>query len=143
MFSFLKKIFKKPEPRPRLTLPSHTQPISEDPAQTQTRARSQTAPAPAAATPVKQTRPEKPGPGSNPKAKEEWARQAAKRINPDATPEQLCGIAPGMTKEEIANQLATLYRRHNRAASSLEPRLRDEAEIMLDVIAALRQKYGG
>jgi len=155
MISFLKNLFKKPEPKPRLTLPSHTQPIPEEPGHTPAQSRSRTkdktqpqpraqtapAPAPAATAPVKQTRPERPGSASNPKAKEEWARQAAKRINPDATPEQLCGLTPGMSKEEISNQLAILYRRHNRAASSLEPRLREEAEIMLDVIAALRQKY--
>ena len=47
-----------------------------------------------------------------------------------------------MTKEQIGAQLAILYRRHNRAASSLEANLREEAEIMLDVIATLRQKYG-
>ena len=135
MFSFLKNIFKKPESKPRLTLPSHTQPLEK----TQPQPRAQTAPAPAAATPVT-ARPEKPS-GTSPKAKEEWARQAAKRLNPDATPEQLCGITSNMSKEEIANQLAIHYRRHNRAASSLEPRLREEAEIMLDVIAALRQKY--
>lgn len=117
MFSFLKNLFKKPAPQPRLTLPSH---------------------APQKPAPVV---PEKPGAGASPKAKEEWARQAAQKINPDATPEQLCGIEEGMTKEQISAQLAVLYRRHNRAASSLEANLREEAEIMLDVIAMLRQKY--
>lgn len=152
MFSFLKNIFKKPEPKPRLTLPSHThtQPLSPPepepppPAKQKGKTKPQPQPAPAAAAaaaPGKQSRPEKPGAGATPKAKEEWARQAAKRINPDATPEQLCGIEPGMTKEQISAQLAMLYRRHNRAASSLEERLREEAEIMLDVIAAVRQKY--
>ncbi len=120
MFSFLKKLFK-PAPRPekpRLTLPSHTQQLAE------------------AGT-------EKPGAAASPKAKEEWAKQAARRINPGATPEQLCGIEPGMTQEQISGQLAILYRRHNRAASSLEASLREEAEIMLDVIASMRQKHLG
>jgi hypothetical protein len=123
MLSFLKNLFKKPEPKPRLTLPSPTQPQ-------------------ASAAPSRQARPDKPDSGATPKAREEWARQAAKKINPDATPEQLCGLEDGMTKEEVSAQLAILYRRHNRAASSLEARLREEAEIMLDVIAAMRQKYG-
>lgn len=127
MFSFFKNLFKKPEPKPRLTLPGHTQPqpAAQKPA-------SAKAPAPM----------EKPGAGATAKAREEWAKQAAQKINPNATPEQLCGIEEGMTKEQISAQLAVLYRRHNRAASSLESRLREEAEIMLDVIAMLRQKYG-
>jgi len=148
MFSFLKNIFKKPESKPRLTLPAHTQPQPQAQQQPQptvqeqplAKTKGKTKPQPAA-PPVKQTRPEKPGVGATPKAKEEWARQAAKQISPDATPEQLCGIVEGMTKEQVAAQLAILYRRHNRAASSLEERLREEAEIMLDVIAAMRQKY--
>ena len=144
MFSFLKNLFKKPDSKPRLTLPTHTQPLQQPapaPAAAPS-AKSATAPSRgAAAPPVKNARPEKPGNSATPKAREEWARQAAKQINPDATPEQLCGIEEGMTKEQIGAQLALLYRRHNRAASSLEERLREEAEIMLDVIAAMRQKY--
>ena len=121
MFRFLKKFFAPKPVKPRLTLPSHapSRPSAPPP-------------------PV-----EKPGPGASPSAKEEWAKQAAQKINPDATPEQLCGLAPDMTPEQISAQLAVLYRRHNRAASSLEPNLREEAEIMLDVIAAMRQKHLG
>jgi len=121
MFSFLKNIFKKKEPPPpRLTLP-----VTQ---------RLKTSPVPAA--PV-----QSPGTGATPKAREEWARQAAQKINPGATPEQLCGITEGMSQEEISAQLALLYRRHNRAASSLEANLREEAEIMLEVIAMMREKY--
>jgi hypothetical protein len=87
------------------------------------------------------TKEDKPGAGSSPKAKEEWAKKAASRLDPGATPESLCGILPTMSTEEIAAQLAMLYRRHNRAASSLAANLREEAEIMLDVIAAMKQKY--
>ena len=121
MISFLKNLFKaRPRPeKPRLTLPSYGQ---------------QQPVAPPAA---------KPDAGASPKAKEEWAKQAAQRIDPDATPEQLCGIEPDMTREQISAQLAILYRRHNRAASSLEASLREEAEIMLDVIASMRQKHLG
>lgn len=115
MFSFLKKLFKKPEPKPRLVLPRHAEPQKAQP---------------------------KPEAGASANAREEWAKQAAQKINPGATPEQLCGLEEGMTKEQIAAQLAILYRRHNRAASSLEANLREEAEIMLDVIATMRQKYG-
>ncbi len=120
MFSFLKNLFKpRPGPaRPPLVLPAHRPPQP--------------------AAPPKADRPDA---GASRKAKEEWAQQAAKRINPDATPEQLCGIEPDMTQEQISSQLALLYRRHNRAASSLEASLREEAEIMLDVIATMRQKH--
>lgn len=132
MFSFLSKLFKPKQQQPRLVLPSHTQPQP---------------PAPGVASPAPMKPPAatppagKPGAGASPKAKEEWAKQAAQKINPDATPEQLCGITPEMSKEEISAQLALLYRRHNRAASSLEANLREEAEIMLDVVAAMRQKH--
>ena len=121
MFSFLKRFFKPKEPKPRLTLPFHPQ------QQTAGRRPPDRARKPDAAAP--------------PKAREEWAKQAAQSINPQATPEQLCGIVPGMTPEQISAQLAILYRRHNRAASSLEASLREEAEIMLDVIATMRQKH--
>lgn len=120
MFSFFKNLFKpRPRPaRPPLVLPGHTRALCVAP-------------------PI----PARPDAGASRKAKEEWAQQAARRINPDATPEQLCGIEPGMTQEQISAQLAILYRRHNRAASSLEASLREEAEIMLDVIATMRQKH--
>jgi hypothetical protein len=124
MFSFFKKLFgfKTAQPaKPRLELPR--------PGGASSSGRPPAKPA------------EKPGPGASPKAKEEWAKQAAQKINPGATPEQLCNIEPGMTPEQISAQLAMLYRRHNRAASSLEANLREEAEVMLDVIAAMKQKY--
>jgi len=130
MLNFLSKLFKPKQQQPRLVLPSHTQPQPSAPGR----------PSPAPMKPPA-AQPAKPGPGASPKAKEEWARQAARKINPDATPEQLCGLTSEMSQEEISAQLALLYRRHNRAASSLEPALREEAEIMLDVIAAMRQKH--
>ena len=37
--------------------------------------------------------------------------------------------------------LAKLYRRHNRAASSLNPDLRVQAERMLDAIVEVRHRY--
>ena len=55
--------------------------------------------------------------------------------------ERICGISPTMSHEEIAEILARLYQRHNRAASSFDSRLRAEAEFMLDAIAGLREKY--
>lgn len=60
---------------------------------------------------------------------------------PAPTPEQLCGVTDGMDKEELRLLLAKLYRRHNRAASSLNPELRAEAERMLDAIVELRERY--
>lgn len=46
-----------------------------------------------------------------------------------------------MSPEDLRRQLAKLYQRHNRAASSLDPKLRHDAEFMLETIAALREKY--
>ena len=57
------------------------------------------------------------------------------------SPELMCGIRPGMTKDEMKKHLALLYKRHNRAASSLEEDRRREAEMMLDAIVICRQKY--
>ena len=58
------------------------------------------------------------------------------------TPESLCGIDPGaMNRSEIRNELAKLYRRHNDAAASLNPELREEAEQMLQAIVHCREKY--
>jgi hypothetical protein len=60
-----------------------------------------------------------------------------------STPEDLCGITPKMTKEEVRVRLAVLYKRYNRATSSLDNSLRAEAEEMLDAIVAIREKVFG
>ena len=57
------------------------------------------------------------------------------------TPEELCGIGPAMPVDEIRARLAKLFTRHNRAASSFDLDLRAEAEIMLQAIVLLREKY--
>lgn len=57
------------------------------------------------------------------------------------SPEGLCGIQPSMSREEIRARLATLYKRHNAAASSLDEVMREEAERMLDAIVHCREKY--
>lgn len=58
------------------------------------------------------------------------------------TPESMCGIDPSkMDREEIRATLAKLYKRHNHAAGSLNPELREEAEQMLDAIVHCREKY--
>lgn len=62
---------------------------------------------------------------------------------PVRTPEEWCGITAGMSPEEIRARLALLYRRFNRATSSLDPKLRAEAEVMLDAIVAVREKTFG
>ena len=59
------------------------------------------------------------------------------------SPEDLCGIKPKMPKDEIKARLALLYRRYNRATSSLDAKLRAEAETMLDAIVAVREKTFG
>lgn len=60
-----------------------------------------------------------------------------------STPEEMCGITPKMTKDQIGAQLKLLYRRYNRGASSLDPKVRAEADQMLDVIVAIREKTFG
>jgi hypothetical protein len=59
------------------------------------------------------------------------------------TPEQLCEIKKGMSKSEVHAQLKLLYRRYNRAASSLDTKTRNEADRMLDAIVAMREKHFG
>lgn len=59
------------------------------------------------------------------------------------SPEELCGIPPQMPRDEIKARLALLYRRYNRATSSLDAKLRAEAETMLDAIVAVREKTFG
>lgn len=76
-----------------------------------------------------------------PKAKAEWQQNAAKSLDPTLPPEHLCQLRDGMTAQELQEQLSLLYKRHNRAASSLDPKLRKEAEIMLDAIVECRKKY--
>ena len=60
-----------------------------------------------------------------------------------ATPEGLLGIDPKMNKEQIRDHLKLLYRRYNRAASSLDNATRSEADTMLDAIVAVREKNFG
>lgn len=61
----------------------------------------------------------------------------------ERTPEELCGIEPKMNKDQIRDRLKLLYRRHNRAASSLDPKTRAEADTMLDAIVTIREKTFG
>lgn len=60
-----------------------------------------------------------------------------------STPEDLCEITPRMSKDEIRARLKLLYRRYNRAASSLDNTVRAEADKMLDAIVAIREKHFG
>ncbi len=58
------------------------------------------------------------------------------------TPEAVCELdLENMDRDAIKVQLAKLYKRHNHAAGSLNPELREEAERMLDAIAHCREKY--
>ena len=59
------------------------------------------------------------------------------------TPEELCEVTPKMPKDQIAARLKLLYRRFNRSASSLDPKVRAEADKMLDAIVIVREKYFG
>lgn len=62
---------------------------------------------------------------------------------PPKSPEELCGITPKMPKEEIKARLKMLFRRYNRSASSLDAKLRGEADQMLDAIVQMREKHFG
>lgn len=59
------------------------------------------------------------------------------------SPEELCEIPPKMGKDQVAARLKLLYRRFNRSASSLDPRVREEAEKMLIAIILVREKHFG
>jgi hypothetical protein len=59
------------------------------------------------------------------------------------TPEELCEITPKMPRDQIAARLKLLYRRYNRGASSLDPKVRAEADRMLDAIVVVREKVFG
>ncbi len=59
------------------------------------------------------------------------------------TPEALCEVSPRMPKDQIQAQIKLLYRRYNRSASSLDPKVRSEAEKMLNAIVLVREKHFG
>lgn len=48
-----------------------------------------------------------------------------------------------MSKDEVRTRLAFLYKRYNRATSSLNAKLRAEANEMLDAVVAVREKVFG
>jgi hypothetical protein len=72
--------------------------------------------------------------------KKERARVAP---TPTLSPDELCGITPSMNKDQVRGRLAMLYRRHNRATSSLDAKMRAEAEKMLGAIVLVREKHFG
>jgi len=79
------------------------------------------------------------------KAKEPEPKTVTK-VEPPApakTAEELCEIKAGMSKDDIKARLAFLYRRYNSATSSLDAKLRKEAEIMLDAVVIVREKTFG
>ena len=84
-------------------------------------------------------RPDK-GKAADSKAAKTAEKAAAKK---PPTAEELCGVTSKMGKEEVRQKLALLYRRYNRATSSLDSKLRSEAEMMLDAIVAVREKVMG
>lgn len=68
---------------------------------------------------------------------------AAAKVEPPKNAEELCGITAKMAKEDIKNQLKVLFRRYNRSASSLDAKIRAEADKMLDAIVNVREKHFG
>ncbi len=99
---------------------------------------SQLQPAAAASKQAKSTAPTE---NATDAIKKQWAAKAKQKLNATDSPESLCGITNKMTQAAILEQLAVLYRRHNRAASSLDPDISAEAEIMLEAIATLKETY--
>lgn len=67
----------------------------------------------------------------------------AAKVEAPKSPEELCGIEPKMAKDQVKERLKLLYRRYNRAASSLDSSTRGEADVMLDAIVAVREKHFG
>lgn len=67
----------------------------------------------------------------------------AAKAEPPKSADELCGITPKMSKDEVKAQLKLLFRRYNRSASSLDAKLRSEADRMLDAIVQIREKHFG
>jgi len=81
-------------------------------------------------------------PAAEPSSNQITESDSFKAVTPLPGPEVLCEIDPdSMTKDEIRDHLKKLYKRHNEAAASLDKKLRDEAEKMLDAIVECRGKY--
>ncbi|RBP42495.1 hypothetical protein DES53_106204 [Roseimicrobium gellanilyticum] len=59
------------------------------------------------------------------------------------SPEEICGVTAKMSKDEVRTRLAFLYKRYNRATSSLNAKLRAEANDVLDAVVAVREKVFG
>lgn len=59
------------------------------------------------------------------------------------SPEEICGVTSKMSKDEVRTRLAFLYKRYNRATSSLNAKLREEANEVLDAVVAVREKVFG
>jgi hypothetical protein len=59
------------------------------------------------------------------------------------SPEDICGVTSKMSKDEVRSRLAFLYKRYNRATSSLNAKLREEANEVLDAVVAVREKVFG
>ena len=80
---------------------------------------------------------------SAPPVKSAGVAKAPAQNKAPSSPEEMCGITPRMTNEQIGAQLKVLYRRYNRGASSLNATVREDADRMLDAIVAIREKTFG
>jgi hypothetical protein len=80
---------------------------------------------------------------SGAKSAESTTKERKATSKTSQTPEERCGITAKMSKDEIRARLALLYRRYNRATSSLDAGLRAESEEMLDAIVAVRERTFG
>ncbi len=59
------------------------------------------------------------------------------------TAEELCEVTAKMSKPDIQARIKLLYRRYNHSAGSLDAKIRDEAETMLNAIVDVREKHFG
>lgn len=85
-------------------------------------------------------------PEEKPRIEKGKTREKAAAASPEKkkkTPDELCGITSKMGKNEIRERLALLYKRYNRASSSLDAGVRAEAEEMLNAIVVVREKVFG
>ncbi len=109
--------------------------------QSLSRSQSAKSEAPKYLTPVTTSSAKGPGSVLNRIAKPAAAAPAASTA--PKTPEELCEITPKMSKEQIQARLKLLYRRYNRSASSLNAKVRSEADEMLSAIVQVREKNFG
>ena len=57
------------------------------------------------------------------------------------SPEEIIGIEPDMSREEIKKHLRDAYKKWNQRVANTDPKIREQANKMIDIITELRKKY--